>query len=132
MEQGTNVRFVVTNKTEKPYELYGWYVGRGETENRIKDFKLALKVDRLSCCRFVANQFRLLVHAAGYWLLDVLRKRLVGVGIRRMQLDTLRLGLIKVGGRVRQLLTKIRLHLASGHSGQRLWQALSEGAMAFS
>jgi hypothetical protein len=33
--------------------------------------------------------------------------------------------LIKIGGRVRQLLTKVRLHLASGHPGQRLWYALS-------
>lgn len=37
----------------------------------------------------------------------------------------LRLLLVKIGGRVRQLLTKVRLHLASGHPGQRLWQALS-------
>lgn len=42
-----------------------------------------------------------------------------------MQLDTLRLVLVKVGGRVRQLLTKVRLHLASGHPGQRLWNILS-------
>jgi hypothetical protein len=42
-----------------------------------------------------------------------------------MQLDTLRLLLVKIGGRVRQLLTKVRLHLASGHPGQRLWQVLS-------
>ena len=133
MEQGTNTRFVVTNKTEKPEQLYGWYVGRGETENRIKDFKLALKADRLSCRRlFWANQFRLILHAAAYWLLDVLRKRLVEAGTRRMQLDTLRLWLIKIGGRVRQLPTKMRLHLASGHPGQRLWQALAEGSMAFS
>ncbi len=72
-----------------------------------------------------ANQFRLLLHAAAYWLLDVLRRRLVEAGVRRMQLDTLRLLLIKIGGRVRQRLTRVRLHLASGHPGQRLWQALS-------
>jgi hypothetical protein len=42
-----------------------------------------------------------------------------------MQLDTLRLSLVKIGGRVRELTTKVRLHLASGHPGQRLWQALS-------
>jgi hypothetical protein len=132
MAEGTNTRFVVTNKTEKPEQLYGWYVGRGETENRIKDFKLALKADRLSCRRFLANQFRLILHAAAYWLLDVLRKRLVQAGTRRMQLDTLRLRLIKIGGRARQSLTKVRLHLASGHPGQRLWQALAEGPMAFS
>lgn len=55
MEEGTNTRFVVTNKTEGPKELYEWYVGRGETENRIKELKLALKADRLSCCRFLAK-----------------------------------------------------------------------------
>ena len=75
--------------------------------------------------KFLANQFRLLLHAAAYWLLDVLRERLVSKGFRRMQLDTLRTRVIKIGGRVRQLLRKVRLHLASGHPGQRLWQALS-------
>ncbi len=126
MEQGANTRFVVTSRRiTRPKELYDWYVRRGETEGWIKDFKRALKADRLSCMRFWANQFRLLLHAAAYWLLDVLRRRLVEAGVRRMQLDTLRLLLIKIGGRVRQLLTRVRLHLASGHPGQRLWQALS-------
>jgi hypothetical protein len=125
VDQGTNTRFVVTNRCDEPTELYEWYTRRGDTENRIKDFKLALRADRLSCHRFLANQFRLLMHAAAYWLLDVLRSKLVKAGVERMQLDTLRLGLIKVGGRVRQLATKVRLHLASGHPGQRLWEALS-------
>src|SRR5215210_5879274 len=116
MEEGINTRFVVsTRKTDEPEDLYEWYVGRGESENWIKDLKLALKADRLSCHRFIANQFRLLLHAAAYWLMDALRRRLIGAGIKRMQLDTLRLVLIKIGGRVRQLLTKVRLHLASGH-----------------
>jgi hypothetical protein len=85
---------------------------------------VALKADRLSCCRFVANQFRLLLHAAAYWLLDALRRKLLENGVRQMQLDTLRLSLIKIGGRVRELLTKVCLHLASGHPGQRMWNAL--------
>jgi hypothetical protein len=42
-----------------------------------------------------------------------------------MQLDTLRVRLIKIGGRVRELLTKVRLHLASGHPGPNSWHALS-------
>ncbi len=65
------------------------------------------------------------MHAAAYWLLDALRRKLVEAGVRRMQLDTLRLLLVKIGGRVRELTTRVRLHLASGHPGQRLWQALS-------
>jgi Transposase DDE domain group 1 len=104
---------------------------QGETENWIKDLKVALKADRLSCHRFLANQFRLLLHAAAYWLMDTLRRKLVEVGVDRMQLDTLRLKLVKIGGRVRELMTKVRLHLASGHPGQRLWDALVLGdAMA--
>jgi len=125
LQKGTNTRFVVSTRREDPRSLYEFYVGRGESEGWIKDFKRALKADRLSCHRFLANQFRLLLHAAAYWLLDEVRRKLVGAGVRRMQLDTLRLLVVKIGGRVRQLLTKIRLHLSSGHPGQRLWQALS-------
>ena len=44
MEQGENTRFVVTNKkTQRSDKLYDFYVRRGESENWIKDFKLALK-----------------------------------------------------------------------------------------
>jgi hypothetical protein len=125
LEKGTNTRFVVTSRSDEPERLYNWYVRRGEAEGWIKDFKVAIKADRLSCHRFFANQFRLLLHAAAYWLLDALRRKLVEAGVKRMQLDTLRLLLVKIGGRVRQLLTKVRLHLASGHPGQRLWHVLS-------
>lgn len=125
---GTNTRFVLTNKAQTPEELYDHYTDRGEVENRIKDLKVALGSDRTSCQRMVANQFRLLLHAAAYWLLDTLRSRLVAAGIDRMQLDTLRLELVKIGGRVRELFTKARLHLASGHPGRRLWDALSPAA----
>ncbi len=59
LEKGPNSRFVVTNRPEAPLELYDRYVQRGETENRIKDYKRALRADRLSCCKFLANQFRL-------------------------------------------------------------------------
>jgi hypothetical protein len=126
MEQGTNTRFLVSTRNDGPKELYEFYVRRGESENWIKDLKLALKADRLSCHRFIANQFRLLLHACAYWLMDALRRKLVASGARRkMQLDTLRLHLIKIGGRVRELLTKVRMHLASGHPGQSSWHALS-------
>ena len=125
MEQGTNRRFVVSTRPDAPKELYEFYAKRGEAENWIKDFKVHMKADRLSCHRFVANQFRLLVHAAAYWLMDALRRKLVESGTPRMQLDTLRVGLIKIGGRVRELIRKVRLHLASGHPGQRSWDILS-------
>ena len=55
----------------------------------------------------------------------MLRRRLVVAGLPPLHLDTLRLHLIKSGGRVRQLLTHVRLHLAAGHPGQSLWLALA-------
>jgi hypothetical protein len=122
---GPNTRFVVTTRTDTPLALYNWYVRRGEPELWIKDFKRACFADRLSDHRFVANQFRLLLHATAYWLLDTLRRWLLEQGIARMQLDTLRLRLIKVGGWVRQRLDIIRLHLASSHPGEPLWLALA-------
>ena len=79
----------------------------------------------------MANQFRLLLHAAAYWLMDALRRKLIEGGSRRMQLDTLRLGSIKIGGRVRELMTKVRLHLASGHPGKVYGTPFREPSEAF-
>jgi hypothetical protein len=63
MEKGTNTRFLVSTRRADPKELYEFYARRGESENWIKDLKLALKADRLSCHRFIANQFRCLILA---------------------------------------------------------------------
>lgn len=125
LAQGTNTRFVVTPRTDPPAALYAWYTDRGETENWIKDLKVAGFADRLSCHRFLANQVRLLLHGAAYCLLDTLRRWLVRAGAERMQLDTLRLRLIKIGGRVRQLATRVHPRLASHHPGAPLWHRLA-------
>ena len=126
LPKGPNTRFIVTSHTgDEPVARYDFYVDRGEPELWIKDFKRACFADRLSCHRFLANQFRLLLHAAAYWLLDTLRRWLTTGGIPRMQLDTLRRRLLKVGGRVVQRLTRVRLHLASSHPCAPLWFLLA-------
>ena len=127
LAKGPNTRFVVTTRADAPLELYDWYVDRGEPENWIKDLKRALQADRLSDHRFWANAFRLLLHAAAFWLLDTLRRHLARAGAEaaRCQLDTLRLRLVKVGGRVYQLADRVRLRLASSHPGEPLWLLLA-------
>jgi hypothetical protein len=127
LSKGPNTRFVVTSRSESPMLVYDWYVDRGEPENWIKDLKNALEADRLSDHRFWANAFRLLMHAAAYWLLDTLRRWLIQVigDAARLQLDTLRLRLVKIGARLREVPGILRLHLASSHPGEPLWQALS-------
>ena len=125
LAKGANTRFVITSRTDTPLPLYDFYVDRGQAENFIKDFKNALAADRLSDHRFWANAFRLLLHAAAYWLLDTLRRWLTATEAAVCQLDTLRLRLLKVGGRVRQLGHSVRLHLASSHPGESLWHHLA-------
>jgi hypothetical protein len=125
LAKGLNVRFVVTTRADPPEALYDFYVDRGEPELWIKDLKNACFADRLSDHRFWANQFRLLLHAAAYWLLDTVRRWLTTRGLPHLQLDTLRLRLLKIGARVREWPDQIRLHLASSHPAQALWALLS-------
>jgi hypothetical protein len=125
LEQGPNVRFVVTTRADAPLALYNWYVQRGTPEQWIDDLKRACFADRLSCHRFWANQFRLLLHAAAYWLLDTLRRWLRQLGVAPLRLDTLRLRLLKIGGWVRAHAAGFRLHLASSHPAEPLWHLLA-------
>jgi hypothetical protein len=125
LAKGPNTRFVVTSRREAPLAVYDFYVDRGQAENFIKDYKNALAADRLSDHRFWANQFRLLLHAAAYWLLDTLRRWLATTEAARYQLDTLRLRLLKVGGRVWERLGWVRLALAASHPAQPLWEHLA-------
>lgn len=126
LDKGSNLRFVVTSRTDaEALGVYDWYVQRGEPEQWIGDLKRACFADRLSCHRFWANQFRLLLHAAAYWLLDALRRVLSAAGVARLQLDTLRLRLVKIGGWVRERLDGLQLHLASSHPSEPLWRLLA-------
>jgi hypothetical protein len=113
---GPNQRFVVTNLSRNPQFVYDdLYVLRGDVENRIKELKLDLKADRLSCHRFLANQFRLLLHTAAYCLFWLLRLHLQGTELATAQVNTLRLKLLKIGGRIRETSRRIWVHLASGY-----------------
>jgi len=136
LEKGPNTRFVVTTRSDAPLALYDWYVDRGEAENRIKDFKNALAADRLSDHRFWANAFRLLLHAAAYWLLDQLRRWLLSAQAARLQFDTLRLRIIKIGGWVRERtdfpIPDVCVHLSSHHPGLALWTLLARASRIYS
>ncbi len=60
-EPRDNPRFVVTNLDRPPRSVYEKvYCARGDIENRIKELLDGLQIDRTSCCRFAANQFRVL------------------------------------------------------------------------
>jgi Transposase DDE domain group 1 len=75
--QGSNRRFVLSNRPGAPVlpeAAYDAYAERGEGENRNKEFKCGLAMDRLSDHRFLANFFRLYLHAAALNLVVQLRQ----------------------------------------------------------
>lgn len=122
---GSNQRFVVTNLVRNPQFVYDdIYALRGDVENRIKELKLELKADRLSCHRFWANQFRLLLHTTAYCLFWLLRHHLRGTELATAQVNTLRLKLLKIGARIRETSRRIWVHLASGYPYRELLAGL--------
>jgi hypothetical protein len=122
--QGANPRFVVVNVPGDPQELYeDVYCQRGEVENRIKEQQLDLFADRTSCHRFVANQFRLLLSAAAYVLVQALRRTaLVGTELAEAQVGTIRLKLFKVAARVVMTARRVVFHLASSYPYQAIFR----------
>jgi len=123
-EKGDNARFVVTNLGGDPLLLYDTYAGRGEPENRIKELKCDLAMDRTSCHSFLANQFRLLLHAAAFVLLSFMRRCLAGTRLAAAQVCTLQRRLLKLGVLVRESHRKVWLHFASSCPMQQLWPVL--------
>jgi Transposase DDE domain group 1 len=127
LEQGPNLRFVVTNLDGEPQALYDdLYCQRGEMENRIKEQQLGLFADRTSCHDFVANQFRVLLSAAAYVLLQHLRQEaLAGTELAEAQVPTLRVKLLKIGGLLKRSARRIVLHLAGGYPMQELFRRVA-------
>lgn len=110
-EPKDNPRFVITNMTQSPQWLYEKvYCLRGDIENRIKELH-ALEIGRTSCSRFWANQFRVLLTAAAYILMQELRLRAAGTNCARAQVWTLRERLLKLGARVVVSVRRMVLHL---------------------
>jgi hypothetical protein len=130
--QGSDSRFITTNLAGTPRWLYeSVYCQRGQAENLIKAHKVHLASDRTSCTSATANQFRLLIHTAAYWLLHTLR----GLAPKTSfwccaQFDTIRLALIKVAARVTEMKTRIKVALPSCYPHQTSWALLATRAKA--
>lgn len=117
LPKGSNVRFVVTNLTKyTPGKLYDFYIERGGTcEVRIDELKNGLMADRLSCHRFIANQFRLFLHAGAYCLVQRIRYGLQKTEFSSMQIQQLRLRVLKIGAQVKQSARRLMFHFAEGY-----------------
>jgi len=120
-----NPRFVVTNLRSTPRDVYQRYRKRGEVENRIKELHHGLHIDRTSCSSFWANQFRVLLTAAAYVLMQELRLHAKHSGCARAQVSTLRERLLKIGVWIEVSVRRIVLHFPTSHPFKQDWSRLA-------
>ena len=114
--KGLDIRFVVTSieigSAEHIYETL--YCARGQAENLIKLHKAQLASDRTSCRSPLANQMRLILHTAAYWLMLTLREAISTThALATAEFNTIRLRLLKLGARVIEMASRVRLAFAA-------------------
>lgn len=125
--RGFDARYVVTSLKGKARHLYeDVYCVRGQAENLIKMHKVQLASGRTSCQSPVANQVRLVLHTAAYWLMLALRHAVPTASpLAKAEFTTLRLRLLKVGARIVERAARIRVHLASACPDAALFRLLA-------
>ena len=120
-----NPRFVVTNLPDAPEAVYALYCGRGDMENRLKELQHGLALDRTSCHRFWANQFRVLLTLAAYILFQTLQAHAQGTACADAQVSTLRERLVKLAAWVERSVRRIVVHLPATGGWLPTWQQIA-------
>ena len=124
--RGFDARYVVTSLAGEPRHLYeDVYCARGQAENLIKMHKGQLASDP-SCQSPIANQLRLVLHTAAYWLMLALRDAIPrSAPLARAEFATLRLRLLKIGARVIEKATRVRIQFTSACPDAALFRLLA-------
>ena len=121
-EARDNPRYLITNVPADAQVVYARiYAARGDVEYRLKELHDGILIDRLSCTRFLANQARLLLHAAAFVPYQELRLAAAGTDLARAQVATLRERLIKLGVWFERTRRRILLHLPADAPWRHEW-----------
>jgi len=125
--KGLDVRYVVTSLNAGARKLYETiYCARGTAENFIKWHKSQLASDRTSCRDPKANQFRLILHTAAYWLMLAMRNAASKRSpLGTSEFATLRLRLIKIAARIVEGTARIRVFLPTACPDRRIFRVLA-------
>lgn len=125
---GLDIRFVVTSielgSAEHIYDTH--YCALGQAAKLIKRHKTQLKSHRTSCRSANANQMRLILHTAAYWLMWKLRQAVPATAtMRNAEFATIRIRLIKVAARVVDTASRIRVAFASACPDTDIFQHIA-------
>ena len=131
MRQEVDIRYVVTSlKGSAEYLYEDVYCQRGQMENLIKLHKAQMASDRMSCHSATANQVRLALHTAAFWLMHVVRAAIPQTSsLATAEFATIRERLIKIGARVIEHIARIRIQLPTSCSEGALFRAIALGLM---
>ncbi|HET7884417.1 MAG TPA: IS1380 family transposase [Acetobacteraceae bacterium] len=126
--QGLDIRYVVTSFTHGSAEwLYeSLYCARGQAENLIKLHKSQLASDRTSCRSALANQVRLILHTAAYWLMLTVRDAIPKpLPLALAEFATLRARLLKIAARVTETTSRVRIAFAAACPEAGLFRSIA-------
>jgi hypothetical protein len=131
MRQEVDIRYVVTSLKGSAQYLYeDVYCQRGQMENLIKLHKAQLSSDRMSCHSATANQVRLALHTAAFWLMHGVRATIPQTDpLAKAEFATIRERLIKIGARVIEHLARIRIQLPTSCPEGALFRTVALGIM---
>jgi hypothetical protein len=131
MRQEVDIRYVVTSLEGTARHLYeNVYCQRGQMENLIKLHKAQLASDRMSCHSATANQVRLVLHTAAFWLMHGVRAAIPKTSpLATAEFATIRERLIKIGARVIEHIARIRVQLPTSCPEGALFRTVARGLM---
>jgi hypothetical protein len=129
--QEVDIRYVVTSLEGTAQHLYeDVYCQRGQMENLIKLHKAQLASDRMSCHSATANQVRLVLHTAAFWLMHGVRAAIPRTNpLASSEFATIRNRLIKIGARVIEHVARIRVQLPTSCPEGTLFRTVALGLM---
>jgi hypothetical protein len=120
---------IATNRTESPEELVAWYNQRGEcSENRIKELKIGLGMERMPCGQREANAMFFRIGVLAYNLFRLFILKALSFSWHRHQVQTVRWRLYQIAGKIvfhgGQVFLKVRrgLCLLFGDIRFRIWE----------
>ena len=92
--------FIVTNMDSEPEKVIRFYCKRGIMENYIKESKNGFDFAAVSSSSKIVNANRLQIHALAYNIFNWFKRLALSASMRKQQIDTIRLKLLKIAARV--------------------------------
>ena len=131
MRQEVDIRYVVTSLEGAGQHLYEDICQRGQMENLLEFHERQLSSDRMSCHSATANQVRLVLHTAAFWLMHGVRAAIPQTSpLAKAEFATIRERLIKIGARVIEHIARIRVQLPTSYPQAALFRAIATSTYA--